>query len=138
MSIPERWLTLALFSLAVMLFLFSAAFAHDHERPELNDWFMHLKSGRSLCCDGSEAVHLNDVEWGTQDKPDSHYWVMIPRNAEEYAKARHGDEVPMIRVDVPDTALVDQENKAGTALVWPMYLQWDVPDVRCFMPGALT
>lgn len=116
----------------------SVSLAHDHNRPDLAQWFMGLKSKISACCDGSEAVHLSDVDWETQDKPTSHYKVRIPIDFEQYEKSLTGQEVPTVWVDVPDEALVNEPNKDGQTLVWPMYLQWNVPRVRCFMPGPET
>ena len=133
------WRAVIAISVAVLVFFFFFyAFAHDHERPELNAWFSHLKSKISLCCDGTEAVHLKDIEWQTQDKPNSHFRVMIPVDAEAYAKSLKGEQVPMTWVDVPDDAVVDEPNKEGSALVWPMYMQWNVPGIRCFMPGSMS
>lgn len=52
--------------LGLMLFaLGHAAHGHDHNHPELNAWMQTLKSGKGPCCDGSDALHLSDVEWET-------------------------------------------------------------------------
>src|ERR1700758_3617477 len=50
---------IVLFGLAVI----SPSLAHDHNRPELNDWFKTLHSGKGLCCDGSDATSLEDPDW---------------------------------------------------------------------------
>ena len=39
------------------------ACAHDHNHPELKGWFEGLQSGRGICCDGEEVLHLSDVDW---------------------------------------------------------------------------
>src|SRR5262249_671367 len=44
------------------------AFAHDHNYPELKGWFEGLQSGRGICCDGEDALHLSDVDWERQNK----------------------------------------------------------------------
>lgn len=125
-------------SIAAAFGLASASLAHDHNRPDLDKWFMGLRSKISACCDGSEAVHLADVDWQTQDKPGSHYKVRIPTDFDQYQKALKGQQVPTVWVDVPDEALVNEPNEDGQTLVWPMYLQWNAPKVRCFMPGPET
>lgn len=127
-----RWM----FALVFLPLFCSLVFAHDHERPELGDWFMKLKSGKGLCCDGDEALHLDHVDWETQDRPGSHYRVKIPVSGEAYQKARHGEEVETKWVDVPDEAIVDEKNKAGDAMVWPLY-GYLGSSVRCFMPGSM-
>lgn len=110
---------------------------HDHNRPDLTKWFMSLYSNHgALCCDGSEAMHLSNVEWTAPDNSSHHYRVKIPINANAYARARHSEEVETMWVDVPDDAVVDEPNKEGTALVWPTYGPPFGAAVRCFMPGA--
>jgi hypothetical protein len=141
MDTAERWLMLAAVSLiALCALLFVPAFAHDHERPELNEWFKGLHSpGKGVCCDGGEALHLRDVEWETQDKPHSHYRVKVPVDQDAYERARAGAEVDTVWVDVEDDAVIDEPNKAGSPLVWPVYsLGWHSTIwVRCFMPGTM-
>lgn len=116
--------------------MMAAAHAHDHEHPELNQWFMDLKSGKGLCCDGDEALHLTDVQWETAGEAGhQHYRVKIPVDAAAYERARHGEEVDTMWADVPDDAVVDEPNKVGQAMVWPIYGYLGA-SVRCFMPGA--
>jgi hypothetical protein len=113
-----------------------AARGHDHNRPDLNKWFMSLYSNHgALCCDGSEAMHLSNVEWTAPDSTSHHYRVKIPVSAETYDRARHGAVVDTMWVDVPDDAVVNQPNREGSALVWPAYGPTG-GTVRCFMPGA--
>jgi hypothetical protein len=110
---------------------------HDHNRPDLTDWFMSLHSKHGgLCCDGSEAMHLSNVEWTAPNSSSHHYRVKIPVNANAYDRARQSEEVETVWVDVPDDAVIDDPNKEGTALVWPTYGYLGAPAVRCFMPGA--
>lgn len=109
---------------------------HDHNRPDLTKWFMSLYSNHgALCCDGSEAMHLSNVEWTAPDSSSHRYRVKIPVNADAYERARHSEDVETMWVDVPDDAVVDEPNKEGTALVWPTYGPTGAT-VRCFMPGA--
>jgi hypothetical protein len=107
----------------IVLFLVMAVgsvFAHDHTRPELDSWFMSLESkGKSPCCDGSDALRLDDVDWETRD---GHYRVRL-----------EGEWV-----DVPDSAVVEGPNRAGPTMVWPYYVNGAMRGVRCFMPGSMT
>lgn len=116
---------LAALALLALLFLAVKASAHDPAHPELDGWYMGLKSSRGhmLCCDGRDATHLADVDW---DSDKGHYRVKLEGTW----------------YDVPDDAVIDDEpNRDGRALVWA-YPVW-VGDkksfgIRCFMPGAGT
>lgn len=37
--------------------------AHDAKHPENNEWLRQLASGRGPCCDGSDAVRVDDPDW---------------------------------------------------------------------------
>lgn len=92
--------------------------AHDHANPQLDGWYKSLESRKGPCCDGSDAVRLEDPDWRIAEDG-SHYQVRLDGEW----------------VDVPETALVQGENKAGKALVWPMHQDGkSIP--RCFMPGS--
>lgn len=99
-----------------------AAFAHDHDRPELNAWFDNLSSGKGLCCSHADGTSLSDVDWKFANK---HYQVWIEGQW----------------VDVPDEAVIKEPNRDGATMVWPIYHRaLGVPvriEIRCFMPGAL-
>lgn len=102
-----------------LLVLGSLSFAHDHNRPELNDWFMGLHSrGKQPCCDGSDATSLDDPDW---ENNSGHYRVRL--NGEW--------------VNVPEDAVIDEPNRDGRAMVWPYYINGELRGIRCFMPGAL-
>lgn len=104
----------------VVFKLVQPAYGHDHEHPELDGWFMGLQSkGKSPCCDGADAMRLNDVDWESKD---GHYRVRLGNKW----------------VDVPEGALVEGPNRDGRAMVWPYLLDGEPTGVRCFMPGALT
>ncbi len=120
----------------VILWQLSPARGHDHKRTDLTNWFtsLHSKQG-AQCCDGSDAMHLSNVEWTAPDSSSHHYRVRIPINANAYDRARQSEEVETMWVDVPDNAVIDDPNMAGTALVWPAYGYLGAT-VRCFMPGA--
>jgi hypothetical protein len=92
---------------------------HDPARPELNGWFMGLSSGKGPCCDGSDAMRLDDVDWESRD---GHYRVRLDGEW----------------VDVPDSAVVDGPNRAGPTMVWPYRKDGKLDQVRCFLPGSMT
>lgn len=124
---------------AILIFLLLApwgrAAGHDYaSHPELNEWFsgLHAKGG-SRCCDGSDAEHLDDLSWGSQDKnikdvygTDAHssYWAILAGK----------------RVDIPDYAVVEGPNKEGHAMIWEYKIWMEGDDfkfyIRCFMPGS--
>lgn len=96
------------------------AYPHERNRPDLDGWFMGLRSkGGSPCCDGSEALRLDDVDWESRD---GHYRVRI-----------EGEWV-----DVPDQAVIEEPNRAGPAMVWPWRVNGKLDHVRCFLPGSLA
>ena len=101
-----------------LFLLHKPAAAHDHQRPDLNNWFMGLKStiGHAPCCSGSDAEVLKDVDWESKD---GHYRVRIDGQW----------------VDVPDGAVVDEPNLDGQTLVWPIRGYMGI-GIRCFMVGA--
>lgn len=103
-----------------MFFYHRSAAAHDHDRPALNGWFKTLRNKNTVpCCDGSDAMRLDDVDW---DAKDGHYRVRL-----------EGEWV-----DVPDNAVIEQPNQAGPTMVWPYRQDGKLNQVRCFMPGSMT
>lgn len=98
----------------------SAAYAHDHNHPELNGWFKSLRSqGLNICCDGSDAKSIEDPDW---ENDAGHYRVRLESKW----------------FDVPDTAVVTVPNRYGRALVWPIYVNGRPTMIRCFMPGSMS
>lgn len=93
---------------------------HSADRPDLDNWFMHLraKSG-AICCDMTEAEKLTDVQWDTKD---GHFRVFI-------------DNEWFV---VPDSSVVLDPNRYGQAMVWPQRDNGKVIFIRCFIPGAGT
>jgi hypothetical protein len=103
----------------LMLFV-RYAVAHDHGRPELNEWFKGLRSNAgSYCCDGMDAVAIEGVDWESKD---GHYRVWMGQQW----------------IDVPDGAIVNGPNQDGRTMVWPMYGPNGSIGVRCFMPGEMS
>lgn len=106
-------------AIALVTFLTVYAFAHDHDRPGLDDWYMNLRSGKGPCCGGPsvDATTLAEPDWEAKD---GHYRARI-----------EGDWI-----DVPDDAVMTEPNRDGRTLVWPMWSD-GIRTVRCFMPGAM-
>lgn len=115
----NMWLTLIVVSILILLVALSIhpIRAHDHARPELNDWLKSLHSkNNTWCCDGRDHDPIDDWE-----AKDNRYRVKF--RGQWY--------------DVPETAIVDGPNKAGDAMLW-MNKGYLGVSVRCFVPGALT
>lgn len=114
------YIVAGIIALGAIVLLCGRSHAHDHEHPELNDWLMTLHSpGGGPCCDMSDTNHVNDLDWETQSKDNSHYRVRIDGKW----------------IDVPDDKVVKEPNKAGFALEWHYYFDGE-PVIRCFMPGS--
>lgn len=113
-------MALACVALLVAAVLAAPARGHDHSRPDLDSWFGGLRSaGGAPCCGGPkvDATVLEDADW-------------------EARAGRYRVRIEGEWVDVPDSAVVNEPNRAGRTLVWP-YHQDGHPRVRCFMPGAM-
>lgn len=82
------------------------------------EWFDGLKAKSGLvCCSNADGKRLDDPDWGTRD---GHYWVRV--NGEE--------------IEVPDEAVIDEPNRVGFAMVWPVTNAFNQTWIRCFMPGS--
>jgi hypothetical protein len=108
---------------AVAFLALGTAYAHDPNRPELNAWFKSLKNKvGEPCCDTGDGQHA-EAEW---DMAKGGYKVLL----------RH----PHRPNDVPYSAVIDQPNLSGIAMVWwwPSYSMDGsmTPKWRCFIPGA--
>lgn len=97
------------------------AFAHDHIRPSLDDWFGSLQSQYGTCCGGPkiDATTLDGPHW---EGMDGKYRVFVEQQW----------------VQVPDGAVLHQPNKDGRTLVWFTKGYGGIITVRCFMPGSMT
>jgi hypothetical protein len=64
-----------LFAVALMVWT-GAALAHDHNCADLSKWFEQLHDRKGdLCGDGSEAMHLSEVDWEIDG---NRYRVRVP------------------------------------------------------------
>ena len=122
MQIPERWLTFVAVCFIVLICLVAyPVFAHDHNRPGLDQWYGTLQSKKwGPCCGGPsvDAKTLDGPDWETKN---GHYRVKIDG----------------VWYDVDDDAVLKQPNLDGRTLVWPVG-GWGGITIRCFMPGSLT
>jgi hypothetical protein len=114
-------------AILIAAFLCGGVAAHDYAHPELKSWFMGLHNQRgSPCCDGDDAVHIEDQDWQTFCEAGTgqcHYQVQL--EGKWYT--------------VPDESVILTPNKTGTALVWPVRTLGAANGdyaIRCFMPGA--
>jgi hypothetical protein len=62
-SVAERRELVVMRIVLIFLLLCSPALAHDASRPELNEWFNKLASGRGLCCSFADGFAVSDVDW---------------------------------------------------------------------------
>ncbi len=83
----------------------------------LKTWFDKLASGKGLCCSFADGVSVQDVDWDMQGNS---YRVRIDGKW----------------VVVPDTAVVTEPNKFGSAVVWPYQDYQGTTQIRCFLPGT--
>lgn len=118
----REWLFLLV--IAVLLVAFGLSVhpvrAHDHNRPGLDSWYAGLRSGKGPCCGGPsvDATTLDGPDWEAKD---GRYRVRL--------KGRWHD--------VPPDAVLNEPNKDGRTLVWPIE-GWGGMTIRCFMPGSMT
>jgi hypothetical protein len=101
----------------IFLLLCTPALAHDASRPELNNWFDHLASGKGLCCSFADGQAVADPDWETEG---GHYRVRLDNQW----------------IDVPDDALITEPNRVGRTMVWPLRFDGQIL-IRCFMPGSM-
>jgi hypothetical protein len=118
------------FSLAVALAGYAlpsrTATARDvdgrYANSPLKSWFESLHSGKGPCCSDADGTALSDVDWQAKD---GHYLVRI--------EGRWWD--------VPDEAVIDEPNRAGRTMVWPVYYRAVSTlvrvEIRCFIPGSM-
>ncbi|MDB5608129.1 MAG: hypothetical protein JWP25_5029 [Bradyrhizobium sp.] len=115
----------------LLLALTFPAFARDDGRyaqSPLKPWFDSLKSKMGPCCSDADGSAVSDVDWESKD---GHYRVRL-----------HGTWI-----DVPDEAVINEPNRAGRAMVWPMggtfsangtMMSFEGVTIRCFLPGSMT
>ena len=125
--------------LAACLFTTKCVKAHMHDRPDLDDWWPTLKSGKGPCCSGPDSRPLSDFDWKTEK-------VCTPAGyggAQSEPRCRIAYTVYLEDifgkkprwVEVSEDAVVEGPNKYGPAMAWVYYIN-NEPEVRCFIAGA--
>ncbi len=108
---------------AVIVLAVTKAPARDldgkYAQSPLQKWFNSLTNQQKVpCCDTADGRRVEDADWET--KGDG-YRVRIDGKW----------------MDVPESAVITQPNRAGSAIVWP-YESMGQTFIRCFIPGTLT
>jgi len=89
----------------------------------LKSWFESLHSNKGPCCSDADGTALSDVDWKSDD---GHYLVRVEERW----------------WNVPDEAVIKEANRAGRAIVWPIYYRESNTllriDIRCFIPGSMS
>jgi hypothetical protein len=93
----------------------------------LRPWFDQLKSRSGPCCSNADGYVVEDADWEAKN---GHYRVRVPEGS--ISKV-------MVWIDVPDSSVITEPNKAGRTMVWPVYYDsYPYVWIRCFMPGSMT
>jgi hypothetical protein len=82
-------------------------------------WWSSLASGKGSCCSNADGVRVEDVDWDTGGP------------AGEFRVRLHSAWFV-----VPDSAVVNEPNRFGPAVVWPYTDVDGATQIRCFLPGA--
>ena len=93
--------------------------------PAMHDWFNGLASGKGMCCSFADGKSIADVDWdtdGVANDENSGYRVRLDG----------------VWHDVPNSAMVPDNNRYGPAVVWPYSDGTGGWLIRCFMPGTLS
>ena len=122
-----------------MLATIPRAHAHMRDRPDLDPWFHELHSQKGLCCSFVDGSTVADVDWDAANEGRS--CVVLPTDV--------GNDEPShycVRLDgtwwaVPDKAVLDDANRYGRAIVWPIYVSSfggknKLIGIRCFLRGT--
>jgi hypothetical protein len=115
----NKHLALALTIIGALIFFLYTAHAHDHNRPELDSWFNGLTSGKGPCCSNNDGQVVDDPDWEAKD---GHYRVRLDG----------------VWVEVEDSAVITEPNRAGRTMVWPFRSVYGEVMIRCFLPGSMT
>lgn len=110
-----------------ILVLIKPLHSHDHDNPEVNEWLKKLTNQiNGSCCDGSDALSINDPDWDVNGDENFPYKVKLD-----------GTWILVFKDNV-----VKQTNTMGIARVWPYHNtdETGAPvgpwQVRCFLPGS--
>ena len=108
---------------------------HDDGRyasSPLRSWFDGLASHIGPCCSNADGIALQGPDWDTKD---GHYRVrlcIVPQDTpEDWVQCNIKDWFI-----VPDEAVVEEPNRLGEAIVWPVRRAKGDTGVRCFLSGT--
>lgn len=86
------------------------------------EWFNQLKNKHgNRCCDDGDGRRIEDPDW--REDADG-YWV---KTTPKYENSW---------VRVPDSAIVQENNRVGYAIMWPETTGKQNIGVMCFLPGS--
>jgi hypothetical protein len=129
----------------------NSAWAHMHDRPDLNQWFSNLgrvgknHMQKTLCCSLSDGavVAADEVR---QDEVDKCVPTQVEYGSGEMTTPETAHFCVLLQGKwwmVPDNVVLDTPNLYGQALIWPVPIgsyNNGVPEqkffFRCFLPGA--
>ena len=135
----------AVVAVAFVVFMVVATLADAHDdqmhRSMYSDWMNNLHNkNNAICCTNNEGSTLKDVDWSVSDGMQC---IQTPIEAAQNAPLGKY----CVRIDgtwwyVPDKAVIEESNKYGPAVVWPIWGSKlgepkTVDGIRCFMPGAM-
>lgn len=89
-----------------------------YAQSPLKGWFDSLKSAKGPCCSDADGFAVSDPDW---ENIDGRYRVRLKE----------------VWYDVPDDAVITGPNRAGVAMVWPIWGS-DGLTIRCFLAGPLA
>lgn len=107
----------------------------DNVDQTTKEWFknLHPDAGGTPCCDGSDGLKVEDVEY--YENPDHSYEVHVPE-----VTMKDGTVRPDRWIHVDKNHIVNPKDRpVNYAAVWPY--MYDTPDdhmtngAYCFMPG---
>lgn len=124
-------IVMAIVFLLIIIVWASGVGAHDSHyalSKDMKTWFDGLKSGQGPCCSDADGNVIQDVDWESNG---TGYRVRIDGKW----------------FDVPADAVVNEPNRYGPTMVWPLRTgAWNydtgtmngpVSSIRCFMPGSM-
>ena len=115
---------------------------HDQQMRQslASDWMANLSSKKGLCCSFADGSTVKDVDWQVSE---GMACEVFPSDAQNHQSGKY-----CVRLNgkwwlVPDNALIEEPNRYGPAVVWPIYVApggeaLKLIGIRCFMPGAFT
>lgn len=126
-------------SIIGIFLLTSTGYAHMHDRPDLDAWFSQLRSSKGMCCSFVDGSALRDVDWDIANE--GRACMVLPTDEQSNEPSHYCVRLEGQWWAVPDKAVIEDPNRYGPAVVWPIYVSSmgaknKLIGIRCFMPGA--